>query len=515
MKAVSFSLLLLLAAPVVSPAKPKSDYKKPETTVSPDYKNGSGWREMRPLETLPRGAWWTVFKDATLNKLEARATAENQQLRAAVARFDQARATARVARGNFFPQANLGLDFNHQRTSQNAPSPVPLNGLKYEGGSFEVPLDLTYEIDLWGRVRRQYETNLEQAAAEAAAMQNVLLSLQADVAQNYFRLRALDGELATLREAVGWRKQWVDVVRGQVKAGAGNELEQAQAETEYASAQTEVASLGSQRAQLENAIAILCGADPSRFTIEPTGKGLSSPPAIPAGVPTDLLERRPDIAQAERLLVAANAQLGIAQRAWFPSLKLIATGGFLSSEISSLFESASSKWIIGPKVSLPIFSGGKNKANLERARAQYDEGLALYRQSILTALGDVENQLTALSHLSEQAAAQSRVLTSSVKAAGIARVQFDAGAGAYLNVIDTERTSLSARRGIHQVAGQRLIATVGLIKALGGGWHQSLPVVVPAQTPDPDAKSSPENKKPGLLKRLFTRKEKPVNGQNQ
>ena len=219
MKLPSLSLVLLLAVPAALPAKPKSDYKKPATTVSQEYKASSVWREMRPLETLSRGAWWTIFKDPTLNKLEARATAENQQLRAAVARFDQARATARVARSNFFPQANINPQAYYQRTSQNQPSPVPLNGLKFEGWSFDAPLDLTYEVDLWGRVRRQYESSVQQAAAEAATMQNVLLGLQAELAQNYFRLRALDGELATLREAVGLRKESVDVIRGQVKAG--------------------------------------------------------------------------------------------------------------------------------------------------------------------------------------------------------------------------------------------------------------------------------------------------------
>ena len=383
-----------------------------------------------------------------------------------------------------------------------------MNGLRHEGWSFDVPLDLTYELDLWGRVKRQYETTVEQAAGEAAAMQNVLLSLQAELAQNYFRLRALDGELATLREAAAWRKQWVDLVKGRVKAGAGSELEQAQAETEYASAQAEVAALGAQRDQLENAIAILCGADPSSFTVALVSKGLSAPPAVPAGLPTDLLERRPDIAHAEHLLVAANAQLGIAKRAWFPSIKLIASGGFLSGDVSSLFNSESTKWNLGPAVNLPLFSGGKNIANLERARAAHDEALALYRQSILTALGDVENQLTALNHLSEQSAAQSRVLAAAGNAADLAKARHDAGAGAYLEVIDASRTALTARRGVHQVAGQRLVATVALIKALGGGWHQSLPVVVPAQTPDPAAKSTPETKNPGLLKRIFSRKAK-------
>jgi len=508
MKIPSLSFLLLLASLAGSPAKPKSDYQRPQTTVSTEYKAGPVWRGMRPLETLPRGAWWTVFQDATLNKLELHATAENQQIRAAVARFDQARATARVARGNFFPSAAVNPQVSHLKTSGNIPSAFPLNGLRYEGWSFDVPLDLTWELDLWGRVRRQYESTVEQAVAEAAAMQNVLLSLQAEVAQNYFRLRALDAEMTTLREAVGWRKQWVNVVKGQVNAGAGSELEQAQAETEYAAAQTEVAALGGQRDQLENAIAILCGADPSSFEIAPLSKSLAAPPAVPAGLPTDLLERRPDIAQAERLLVAANAQLGIAERAKFPSIKLIASGGFLSGDVSSLFNTESSKWNIGPSVSLPIFSGGKNKANMERARAAHDEALAFYRQSILTALGDVENQLTALSHLGEQAAAQARVFSSAEKASGLATLRHEAGAGAYLEVIVNSRTALTAQRGVHQVAGQRLIATVALIKALGGGWHQSLPIVVPQQSPDPAAKSQPEAKKPGVLKRLFSRKKR-------
>jgi multidrug efflux system outer membrane protein len=336
-------------------------------------------------------------------------------------------------------------------------------------------------------------------------MQNVLLGVQAEVAQNYFRLRALDSELTTLREAVDWRRQWVDVVKGRVKAGAGNELEEAQAETEFEAAQTEVAALESQRDQLENAIAILCGADPSAFTIPPVRAGLAAPPAVPAGFPSDLLERRPDIARAERLLVAANARLGIAERAWFPSVTLIASGGLLSGDTGNLFSSESTKWNIGPNVSLPILSGGKNKANLERARAAHDEALALYRQSILTALGDVGNQLAALGHLARQAAAQQRTFTAADKAAELAKVRHEAGTSPYLEVIETNRTSLAAKRGIHQVAGQRLVATVALIKALGGGWHQSLPVIVPAQTPDPAAKSQPEAKKQGFLKRLFSR----------
>ncbi len=507
MKTNSVTFLLLLTAVLSAPAKPKkSDYQRPQTTVSATYKAGPVWREVRPLETLPRGAWWSVFKDPALNKLQLRATAENQQLRAAVMRFDQARATARVARGDFFPSATLGAMAFNQRTSGNAPSPIPLNGLRYDGWHYEMPVDMTYEIDLWGRVRRQYETQVERAMAEAAVMQNALLSLQAEVAQNYFRLRALDGEIATVREAIDWRGQWVEVVRGRVKAGAGSELELAQAETEYAAAQNEVAALGSQRDQLENAIAILCGADPSSFNVTTNTALLSAPPAVPAGLPTDLLERRPDIARAERLLVAANAQLGIAQRAWYPSVKLIANAGLLSGDVSTLFQNESEKWNIGPTVSLPLLSGGKNKANLERARATYDEALALYRQSILTALGDVENQLTALDWLRDQSEAQNRTHTAAEKAAELARVRHDAGTSPYLEVIETSRTALTAKRGVHQVAGQRLIATVALIKALGGGWHQSLPVTVPQQMPDPAAKTKPvEEKKPGVLKRLFSR----------
>jgi outer membrane protein, multidrug efflux system len=505
MKTASILILLLTLTATAKTKSTKSDYQRPATVVSPAYKSNPLWRGARPLENLPRGAWWTIFKDPVLNGLQQRAAAESQQLRMAVARFDQARASARIARSNFFPVGSVSPAAFNQQTSSNAPSPVPLNGLRYEGWSFDVPVDLTWELDLWGRVRRQYESAVEQAAAEASAMQNALLSLHAEVAQNYFRLRALDAELATVRDGVDWRRQWVEVQKARVKTGTGNELELSQAETEHAAAQTELAALAGQRDQLENAIAILCAADASSFDIAPAQRSLPAAPTIPQGLPSDLLERRPDIAQAERLLSAACSRLGVAERAWFPSVKLIASGGLLSGEVSSLFDTESTKWNIGPSVSLPFFSGGKNKANLERARAQHDEALAAYRQTILVALGDVENQLSALDHLSTQADAQARTLTSAEKTLTLAKARHDAGGSPYLEVIEASRAALTVQRGTQQLAGQRLIATVALIKALGGGWHQSLPVIIPPQTTDPVAVPTGE-KKPGLLKRLFAKK---------
>lgn len=498
-------LLLLTLASVPAAAQIGPDFKKPETVAPRHYKAAPQWREMRPLETLPRGAWWTVFKDKTLNQLLDSATRHNQELKAAVARFDQARAAARIARSQFFPALGAGATAQHQGTSANMPSAFPLNGVRYEGASFDVPLDLTYEIDLWGKVRRQFEGARADAAAAAAAMQSVLLSLQADVAQNYFRLRAVDEEILTLREAVMWRGKALDIATAKVKAGAGSELEQAQSEAELASARTELAGLQTQRDQLENAIAVLSGTLAPEFHLQAREGSQGAPPEIPAGLPSDLLERRSDVAQAERRLAAANAQIGVAKAWFFPSIKLIGNGGFLSGELSSLFVTESQKWGIGPSVSLPLFSGGRGRANLEAVRAAHDEALALYRQSVLTAFADVENQLAALRNLSAQFASQTKARAAAMDAVNFAMKRYEAGSSPYLEVIDASRSALAAKRALDQIRGQRLIATVALVKALGGGWNQSLPVEIPASAPDPDATSATPAK-PGLLKRMFGRR---------
>ncbi|WP_395747504.1 efflux transporter outer membrane subunit [Prosthecobacter sp.] len=487
------SSLLLLATSAVAQVGP--DYVRPETVTPPSYKSAVNWREARPLDTLPKGAWWRVFGDAKLNALMERATAHNQTLKAAIARFDTARAGTGIARAAFFPTADVNAALTTQRTSPNMPSAFPLNGLHYVGPSYNVPLDFSWELDLWGKIRRQNESARADAAAAANVMQNVLLGMHADVATNYFRIRALDGELATVRAAVGWRRQALGIAQARVKAGAGSELEQAQAETEVASAEAEVSALQNQRDQLENAIALLTGTNPSAFKLGGNASMLPPPPGVPAGVPTDLLERRPDVAAAERTLASTTAQIGVTKANFFPSIRLTGRAGYLSGDVANLFEGNSLNWNIGPSISVPVFAGGKNRAYMEKARAAHDEALANYRQAILVSFNDVENALAALRNLSAQSEAQHRARDSAQEAAKIAHARYEAGTSPYLNVIEANRSLLLTERACATLAGQRLIASVSLIKALGGGWDQSLPVTVPVTTPDPEAMGSTAPKK--------------------
>jgi multidrug efflux system outer membrane protein len=510
MKHLRTAIGVVALAQGMSWAEVGPDYKRPVTEAPAGYKGSVVMREARPLENAPKGAWWEVFQDRRLNALIVDATQHNQSLKAAIAKFDQARSTARLARANFFPSVGAGMVVENQRTSENMPSAFPLNGLMYQGPGYNVPLEFSWELDLWGKLRRQSETAGAQLVGVAAAMQNVLLTVQADVAMNYIRVRTLDAEMDVVRQAVALRKESLGITQARVKAGAGSELELAQAETELATAEAEISSLQAQRDQLENAIAVLSGQNPTVFRLPSVPRGTGTPPGIPVGVPSDLLERRPDIAEAERALAAASAQIGVAKAAAFPSVKLMANGGPLSGEFDLLADATSLMWNAGPRVSIPIFSGGKNVANFERAQAAHDEALAGYRQAILVAFGEVENSLSAIANLKNQAEAQGRATESAAKALSLARTRYEAGTSPYLDVIEADRTALAVRRGAVQIAGQQWLASVGLVKALGGGWDVVTPVEVPVVAEDPEAqmKGELEAEKKGFLgrvKRMFKR----------
>lgn len=493
-------LLVLLALTASAFAQVGPDYKRPLTATPPNFK-GVTWRAANPSAHLSKGAWWTVFRDTRLNSLVSAATANNQQLKAAIARFDQARATARMTRGDFFPTVSMPLTADKQRTSENMPSPFPLNGMRYDGPAYNAQFDFSWELDLWGKLRRQSEGARADAASAADAMHNVLLGIQAEVSTNYFKLRTLDNEMRIVREAVGWRNEALKIASARVKAGAGSELEQAQAETEVASAEAEISALQAQRDQLENVLAILIGTSASNFRVSAGSGGLSSPPSIPAGMPSDLLERRPDISQAERALEAATARIGVAKAHFFPSIKLLGRGGFQSGDIDILFEPTSLMWSLGPSISVPLFSGNKNRWNLTKSKAAHDEALANYRQAFLAALADVETSLSTIRNLGNQAQSQGRARTSAEKAAQLAKTRYEAGTSPYLDVIEANRTTLATQRAAAQIAGQRLIATVGLIKAIGGGWDQKAPAPVPATTPDPAARNLDQDK-PGIFSKV-------------
>ncbi|GEP46043.1 efflux transporter outer membrane subunit [Brevifollis gellanilyticus] len=494
---------LFLALTTAATAQVGPNYERPATASPPKFK-GVTWRAANPSSHLPKGEWWKVFRDPKLNELETTATLNNQQLKAAIARFDQARATARISRGDFFPTLGSTLTAEQQRTSGNMPSAFPLHGLRYDGEALNALADFSWELDLWGKIRRSVESDRATAAGAADAVHNVLLGIQAEVASNYFQLRALDAEMRVVRQAVSWRGEALKIATARVKAGAGSELEQAQSETEVASAEAEISSLQAKRDQLENVLAILIGANAASFKLPVNGSDLRSPPSLPAGVPTDLLERRPDISQAERQLAAATAKIGVAKAMFFPSLKLSGNGGFQSGDIDILFEPTSLLWSLGPKLTIPIFSGNKNRFNLSRSKSIHDEALAGYRQAFLAAVADVETSLSQIRNYATQAGSQQRARTSAEKASSLAHTRYEAGTSPYLDVIEANRTALTIQRSSIQIAGQRNISTVNLIKAIGGGWDQAEPVTVPEVVPDPAARADLD--KPGFFSRLFGRK---------
>jgi multidrug efflux system outer membrane protein len=405
-----------------------------------------------------------------LNDLESQALKANQGLKGAIARVDEARATARVARSELLPSLNLDPSFTRQRYS---PNQVPSFG-GVTANNFRTPVDLSYEIDLWGRVRRSFQSARADAQASLADFYTVLLTLQSDVAQNYFAIRALDAEIATVSGTVDLRKEQVRLVRSRFNGGIGNELDMARAETELAITEAEAASLARRRAELENAIAILVGSNPSSFQLAAgTNSWNPQPPTVPAGLPAELLERRPDVSEAERQLASASARIGVAKAAFFPVLTLTGSGGFVSGDLNSLFKWDSRTWSIGPSLSLPIFAGGRNRANYKRSQAAFTEAVAHYRQQVLVAFGEVENSLSGTRYLIEQAAAQQRAVANARRAADLATDRYRSGIVSYLEVVDASRDALSAERANAQLAGQRLIAVVQLIKSLGGGWHQT------------------------------------------
>jgi hydrophobe/amphiphile efflux-1 (HAE1) family protein/NodT family efflux transporter outer membrane factor (OMF) lipoprotein len=446
------------------------DYQAPSNSVPAGYKSAEygNWQEGQPLDHVPKGNWWEIYADTNLNSLEARAVQASPNLQAAVARVEQARSTARVARADLLPNINFDPSYTRQRYS---PNQDPSFG-NMTANTFSTPLDLSYEVDLWGRVRRGFESARADAQASLATYYNVLLTLQTDVAQNYFSLRSLDAEIATVNDTVGLRKEQVKLTQGRFDGGIGSDLEVAQSQTELATTEAEAASLAQRRDQMENAIAVLVGENPSTFKLPAytSGHWNVEPPQIPAGLPSDLLQRRPDVATAERQLASANAKIGVAKAAFFPVLTLTGSGGYLSGDVDSLFNWSSHTWSIGPSLSLPIFAGGRNKANLARSRSAFDEAAANYREQVLVAFSDVENSLSGIRHLSDQDEAQKRAVTNAQRAASLAGDRYSSGIVSYIEVVDANRDELTAERAEAQLAGQRLIASVQLVKALGGGW---------------------------------------------
>jgi NodT family efflux transporter outer membrane factor (OMF) lipoprotein len=431
--------------------------------------NAGDWKTAEPSAHLSRGAWWKIYTDAELNRLETLAASNNQQIAVALANFEQARAAAKVARADFFPQINASPSATRQRTSANA-SPATA-GKSSTFNTFNVSADASWELDLWGRIRRNVEGARATFTASADDLESAKLSVRAEVASDYFTLRALDAQSDLLNQTAVAYQHALELTQNRHKAGIASDLDVAQAETQLKSAKAQIPAVDLQRAQLRHALAVLCGQVATTFALTPDTVASTNLPAIPVAVPSEWLERRPDISAAERRMAAANANIGVARAAFYPRVLLNGSGGFESISASDVFAWPSHLWAIGPTLQLPIFTGGRNRAQLASARAAYDGTVATYRQTVLTAFQDVEDQLAAQRLLAQQLDEETAALASAERTLIISNNRYKAGVEQYLDVIVAQATELTHKQNAVQLNGQKLTASVSLIKALGAGWN--------------------------------------------
>jgi NodT family efflux transporter outer membrane factor (OMF) lipoprotein len=415
-----------------------------------------------------------VFGDTELNELEQQASAANQQLKVAAARLAEARAQMGITRAGLFPNISAGGSYVRQRTSANAPSTITGQP---QGGSatfndFLVPLTVGYEVDLWGRVRRSVESARAEVQASADDLETVKLMIQSEVAVDYFSLRALDAQKAVLTSSVQVFTKSLQLTCNLRAGGAVSDLDVAQAQTVLKTTQAQLPAVVLQRTQFQNALASLVGEPASNFRVSEHPLS-TSPPLIPSGVPSELLERRPDISAAERRMAAANASIGVAKAAFFPTVQLNGLAAFESVSAGTLFNWNSRLWALGPSVTFPIFEGGRLRAGLQLAHATYDEMVATYRQTVLTAFSEVESSLAAQTLLANQYAAQSDALIAARKQLEIVNNQYRDGLITYLEVATAESTELNVEFTATQLQGEQLVAAVTLVKALGGGWQSN------------------------------------------
>ena len=462
---------LLVAALLTAGCTVGPDYRSPAVDAPAAWKEAGPWKEAAPRDAIAKGAWWEIFGDPLLNDLEAKAAA-NPDLQAAVARVAQARAIARLTESDFYPTISLNPTALRERNTENRPVQPPAVARSYTSNQFRVPVDLSYEVDLWGRLRRTSEAVTALAEAAVAGFETIRLTLHADIASAYFALRAIDSDRAVLKRTLDLRRESRRLAEARLRLGAGNDLDVSRAETELTTAEAESIGLERRRAEIEHAIAVLAGRAPSELSIPDRPLDLP-PPAIPAGLPSDLLERRPDVAEAERRMAASNAEIGIATAAYYPSLTLTAGAGFESGELKSLFNWESRVWALGAGLAAPLYQGGRVDADVARARARHEESVAQYRSRLLVAFQEVEDGLSGLRVLSDQAEAQARAVASSRRTADLSTSRYKAGLVSYFEVVDAERTALQSERLATQIRGQRLVTSVFLIKALGGGWSDS------------------------------------------
>lgn len=464
------ALLIVASGCTVGPR-----YSRPAAPApAPDaWKTQPPWKQAAPKDTVPKGAWWQVFHDSELDTYERQLLQANQSLAAARDRLTQARSLARVATADYFPQVSVDPNAMRERGSGNR----PLNGLvlpvkPYTQNVYNIPFSLNYEADLFGRVRRNVEAANASLQSSAADLGNVQLVLTAELAADYFTLRELDAEYQVVEESVGYQRKGLDLVQRRHEGGIASGLEVAQQATVLDSTISQAALVQQSRAQYEHAIAVLVGQPASAFSV-PVAPLKATPPPVPLGVPSDVLERRPDIATLERQMAYQNAQVGIARTAFYPHITLSGTGGWESSQISSLLSAPSLFWSLGADALEPLLQGGRNRANLAATRAAYEQSVANYRQSVLTAFQEVEDGISNLNTLSQALTTQAAAVEDARKALDIANNRYVGGVTNYLDVITAQTSLLSSERLETQLLGQQMVSSVYLVKALGGSWDAS------------------------------------------
>jgi NodT family efflux transporter outer membrane factor (OMF) lipoprotein len=445
-------------------------YHAPAVQAPPAYKELGDWKPAQPNDQNLGGTWWTIFQDPQLDALELQVDVSNQNLKAAAAQYQEARAVLRYYRADYYPTVTAGPSATRTRVSANSPTSTILRGATYN--DFVLPFDVSYQADVWGRVRKNVESYREQAQASAADLATVNLSMHADLAVDYFQARSLDAEEQLLNSTVTQYEQALELTQNRYDGGIASEVEVEQARTILQTTRAEAVDVGVSRAQFEHAVAILIGKPPAEFSLPPLPL-TAPPPHIPVGVPSDLLERRPDIAAEERLVASANAQIGVAKSAYYPLINLGATGGFESSAITTLINGPSGLWSIGLSAVQTVFDGGRRHALNDEARATYDSQVANYRQSVLDGFQQVEDNLAAVRILENEAKIQDEAVVAAQHSLDLSITRYKGGVTSYLEVITAQNAALGDEVTAVNILGRRMANTVLLIQALGGGWDRS------------------------------------------
>jgi NodT family efflux transporter outer membrane factor (OMF) lipoprotein len=446
-------------------------YKTPAVPAPPAYKEIGNWKTAQPNDQRLGGNWWELFQDPQLNTLEQQINVSNQNLKVAVAQYQQSRAALKYTRADYYPTVTTTPSATRQRYSNNRPPhSSTFDGLTFN--DFVLPVNVSYEANAWGRVSRNVESYREQAQASAADLAVVNLSLHAALAVDYFAARSLDAEEKLLQDTVTQYEQALQLNEDRYQGGLASDVEVEQARTILETTRAQMVDVGVARAQYEHAVAVLVGKPPADFSLPPLPL-TAPPPPIPVGVPSELLERRPDIAAGERRVASANAQVGLAKSAYYPLINLFGSGGFESGSITTLLQGPSALWSVGPSVAFTLLDFGRRRAVSDEAKAGYDSAVASYRETVLTAFQQVEDNLAALRILEHEAGIQATAVQAAQQSLNLSNTRYEGGVTSYLEVITAQNAALSDEVTAVNILGRRMASAVLLIQALGGGWDRS------------------------------------------